>query len=48
MRHGLAENSAGHGVLTTNGHLFPDAEDRSRRAVDQAWRAPHVPQEQAQ
>ena len=27
-------------VLTTYGHLLPDAEDRTRRAVDDAWTAP--------
>jgi len=32
-------------VLTTYGHLLPDSEDRTRRAVDHAWRAPDVPQE---
>jgi integrase len=31
-------------VLTTYGHLMPDSEHRTRRAVDDAWRAPHVPQ----
>ena len=30
-------------VLTTYGHLLPDAEHRTRRAVDQAWSAPDVP-----
>jgi integrase len=24
-------------VLTTYGHLLPDSEDRTRRAIDQAW-----------
>ena len=37
-------------VLSTYGHLMPDSEDRTRRAVDAAWGAaaaacdPHVPQ----
>lgn len=31
-------------VLTTYGHLMPDSEHRTRRAVDDAWRAPSVPQ----
>ena len=32
-------------VLRTYGHLMPDSEDRTRRAVDEAWteRAPDVP-----
>lgn len=30
-------------VLTTYGHLLPDSEERTRRAVDVAWRAPGVP-----
>lgn len=32
-------------VLSTYGHLMPDSEDRTRRAVDSAWaaRAPSVP-----
>jgi integrase len=30
-------------VLSTYGHLMPDSEDRTRRAVDDAWRAPGVP-----
>lgn len=35
-------------VLSTYGHLMPDSEDRTRRAVDAAWsRAPHVPREKA-
>jgi integrase len=34
-------------VLSTYGHLMPDSEDRTRRAVDKAWSAcaPPVPQE---
>lgn len=34
-------------VLTTYGHLLPDSEDRTRRAVDDAWdeSAPNVPAE---
>jgi integrase len=34
-------------VLSTYGHLMPDSEDRTRRAVDSAWAAcaPPVPQE---
>lgn len=38
-------------VLSTYGHLMPDSEDRTRRAVDAAWGAaaaacaPDVPQE---
>ena len=31
-------------VLKTYGHLMPDSEDRTRRAVDDAWCAPNVPQ----
>jgi chorismate-pyruvate lyase len=31
-------------VLTTYGHLLPDSEDRTRRSIDDAWRAPDVPQ----
>jgi integrase len=37
-------------VLSTYGHLMPDSEDRTRRAIDAAWgaagaaRAPNVPQ----
>jgi integrase len=35
-------------VLKTYGHLMPDSEDRTRRAVDEAWRgAITVPSEQA-
>jgi integrase len=30
-------------VLTTYGHLLPDAGERTRRAVDSAWRAPDAP-----
>jgi integrase len=30
-------------VLKTYGHLMPDSEDRTRRAVDEAWCAPDVP-----
>ncbi len=33
-------------VLTTYGHLMPDSEYRTRRAVDDAWRAPSVPQDE--
>jgi integrase len=33
-------------VLTTYGHLMADSEDRTRRAVDEAWRAPSVPRHQ--
>lgn len=35
-------------VLSTYGHLMPDAEDRTRRAVDSAWAAcaPSVPHEE--
>lgn len=33
-------------VLSTYGHLMPDSEDRTRRALDAAWsRAPSAPQE---
>ena len=34
-------------VLSTYGHLMPDSEDRTRRAVDSAWSAcaPSVPHE---
>lgn len=35
-------------VLSTYGHLMPDSEDRTRRAVDDAWRAPSVPREEAE
>lgn len=34
-------------VLSTYGHLVPGTEDRTRRAVDAAWRAPAVPGEGA-
>ena len=34
-------------VLKTYGHLMPDAEERTRRAVDEAWSAITVPSEQA-
>jgi integrase len=34
-------------VLSTYGHLMPDSEDRTRRAVDEAWCAITVPSEQA-
>ena len=34
-------------VLSTYGHLMPDLEDRTRRAVDEAWSAITVPSEQA-
>lgn len=30
-------------VMTTYGHLLPDSEDRTRQAVDLAWRAIDVP-----
>jgi integrase len=35
-------------VLSTYGHLMPDSEDRTRRAVDAAWSsgAPPVPHEE--
>jgi integrase len=34
-------------VLSTYGHLMPDSEDRTRRAVDLAWScAPSVPQDE--
>ena len=32
-------------VLTTYGHLLPDSEERTRRALDEAWCAPGVPQD---
>jgi len=32
-------------VLTTYGHLLPDSEERTRRAVELARCAPDVPQE---
>lgn len=35
-------------VLSTYGHLMPDSEDRTRRAVDGAWCAPTVPRETAE
>ncbi len=34
-------------VLKTYGHLMPDSEDRTRRAVDDAWSAITVPSKQA-
>ena len=34
-------------VLTTYGHLLPDSEDRTRRAVDDAWKAPEAGSGQA-
>jgi integrase len=34
-------------VLKTYGHLMPDSEDRTRRAVDEAWSAIIVPSERA-
>jgi integrase len=34
-------------VLSTYGHLMPDSEDRTRRAVDEAWSAMTVPSEQS-
>jgi integrase len=34
-------------VLKTYGHLMPDSEDRTRRAVDEAWCAITVPSEQS-
>ncbi len=36
-------------VLSTYGHLMPDSEDRTRRAIDSAWSAcaPPVPQQEA-
>jgi integrase len=34
-------------VLKTYGHLMPDSEDRTRRAVDEAWSAITVPSAQA-
>ena len=30
-------------VMTTYGHLLPDSKDRTRQAVDAAWRAMDVP-----
>jgi len=33
-------------VLSTYGHLMPDSEDRTRRAIDEAWCATTVPSEQ--
>ena len=32
-------------VLSTYGHLMPDSEERTRRAIDEAWSAPDVAQE---
>jgi integrase len=29
--------------LKTYGHLMPDSEERTRRAIDDAWCAPDVP-----
>jgi integrase len=34
-------------VLKTYGHVMPDSEGRTRRAVDEAWCAMEVPSEQA-
>ncbi|MCV2489456.1 site-specific integrase [Geodermatophilus sp. YIM 151500] len=34
-------------VLSTYGHLMPDSEERTRRAIDEAWCAITVPSEQA-
>jgi integrase len=34
-------------VLKTYGHLLPDSEDRTRRAVDEAWCAITVPSEES-
>jgi len=34
-------------VLKTYGHLMPDSEDRTRRAVDEAWCAVTVPSQQS-
>ncbi len=34
-------------VLSTYGHLMPDSEERTRRAVDEAWSAITVPSDQA-
>lgn len=34
-------------VLTTYGHLLPDSEERTRRALDEAWCAPAVPLDSA-
>jgi integrase len=34
-------------VLSTYGHLMPDSEERTRRAIDEAWCATTVPSEQA-
>jgi integrase len=31
-------------VITTYGHLMPNSEDRTRKAVDDAWSAPSAPQ----
>lgn len=33
-------------VLSTYGHLMPDSEERTRRAVDNVWCAPDVPRAQ--
>ena len=32
-------------VLSTYGHLMPDSEDRTRRAIDETWCDPDVPRE---
>jgi integrase len=32
-------------VLSTYGHLVPNSEDRTRRAIDESWCAPGVPRE---
>jgi integrase len=34
-------------VLKTYGHLMPDSEDRTRRAVDEAWCAITAPSEES-
>jgi hypothetical protein len=34
-------------ILTAFGHLMPDPEERTGRAVDEAWRAITVPCEQS-
>ncbi|MGY1619456.1 tyrosine-type recombinase/integrase [Geodermatophilus sp. SYSU D00691] len=34
-------------VLTTYGHLMPDSEERTRRAVDEAWCAISAPSDES-
>src|SRR3954447_23698924 len=45
-RRGTAGARERHPRFTTYGHLLPDSEERTRRAVDLAWHPPDVPQEE--